>query len=106
MEFGLGGSFADTLVNVSTWISQWWNALVSDSGRGCQHNFNSFSATAHPDVVRRLHNAMAAACAQWCEVGQGPIAHYLQPSARILAPASVATVLARVWDEALVSYEA
>jgi hypothetical protein len=44
--------------------------------------------------------------AQWCEVGQGPIAHYLQPSARILAPASVATVLARVWDEALGSYEA
>lgn len=65
-----------------------------------------FSASAHPDLVRRLHNAMASACAQWCEVGQGPIAHYLQPIARILAPASVATVLARVWDEVLVSYEA
>jgi hypothetical protein len=26
--------------------------------------------------------------AQWCEVGQGPIAHHLQPSARILDPAS------------------
>ena len=44
--------------------------------------------------------------AQWCEVGQGPIAHHLQPSASILALASVATVLAGVWDEALVSYEA
>jgi hypothetical protein len=56
--------------------------------------------------VRRPHSAMAAAVrAQWCEVGQGPIAH-LQPSARILDPASVATVLAGVWDEALLSCEA
>ena len=42
MEFGLSGSFADTLESVSMWISQWWNALVSESGRACQHNFDSF----------------------------------------------------------------
>jgi hypothetical protein len=111
MEFGLSGSFADTMVNVSTWISQWWNALVSESGRACQHNSDSFSATAHPtrDPTRRETTAQrdgGSVRAQWCEVGQGPIAHYLQPSARILAPMSVATVLARVWDEALVSFEA
>jgi hypothetical protein len=53
MEFGLSGSFADTLVNVSTWISQWWNALVSESGRACQHNFDSFLATAPPRGIRR-----------------------------------------------------
>jgi hypothetical protein len=47
-EFGLSGSFADTLESVSTWISQWWNALVSESGRACQHNFDSFWASAHP----------------------------------------------------------
>jgi hypothetical protein len=57
--------------------------------------------------VRRPPSVMAAAVrAQWREVGQGPIAHHLQPSARILDPASVATVLAGVWDEALLSYEA
>ena len=102
--------FADTLESVSTWIFQRWNALVSESARACQYNFDSFLRlpTAH-GIARCKTTPQRDAGnvrAQWCEVDQGPIAHYLQLSARILVPASVATVLARVWDEALVSYEA
>jgi hypothetical protein len=61
MEFGIEWCFADTQ-NVSTWISQWWNAFVSESARACQYNFESFPAI-YPrhkvsDLVRPLHNVM------------------------------------------------
>jgi hypothetical protein len=114
MEFGLSGAFADTLESVSTWISPGLiifpgcnsgTPLLSESARACQHNFDSFPATAHAtrDCTSDDRAARRGSVhATWCEVGHGPIAHHLSPIAKILAPASVVTVSAEAWDEASV----
>ena len=112
MEFGLSGAFAGTLqarINVVfrgvvnfPWFQQ-WNALVSESARACQHNFDSFPATvpgrAGSDVARPLHSAMRQRARA---VGAKSVRtdRHLSPIAKILTPASVSMVLAEPWDEA------
>ena len=73
------------------WFQQ-WNALLSESARACQHNFDSFPATAHStrgsDVVRPLHSAMRQRARAAVRSRSGPIAHQLSPIAKIFALAN------------------
>ena len=111
MEFGLGGPFAGTLqrrINVVfpsvvnfPWFQQ-WNALLSESACACQHNFDSFPATAHARGIGRPENTPqrdgGSVHAQWCEVGQGPILLTCRRS-RNLSSGERSTVSAEASDE-------
>jgi len=113
MESGLSGAFAGTLqgrINVVfpgavnfPWFQQ-WNAFVSESAGACQHNFDSFPATAHStwgsDVVRPLHSAMRQRARTVVRSRSEPIAHHLSPIAKKLRLVKIATVSAAVWGEA------
>jgi hypothetical protein len=110
MEFGMSGSFADTLgkrvnVDFSTVETPWY---LNPEARVNTILIHFLRLPTPREIGYRKTRAQrdGSSTRAMVRIGQGPIAHELQPMVMILAPANLAMVLAEVWDEALVSNEA
>ena len=109
MEFGLSDAFVDTpkAHQRRVLISLGCNSgtpFLPESEETCQHNFDSFPATARPRAIGHRETTSyrrdAAACTRSrCQIGAGPILITVADREN-LGSAKIATVSAAVSDEA------